>query len=133
MNHLAITIFLTHFESDLKSLTPSCLVLLASGGRCSAVMIDLPCIHGVPGTQSRRRRRLRVTAHLHVQDAPQCRRYVRKFVAVTPIRSADLSSFEISVVLGLTQLILVVGHRHFGTTLRCSVLGFFFCDCWTVE
>jgi hypothetical protein len=48
-------------NSIFKRLTPSCLVLVASYGRCPTVMIDLLYIHGVPGTPSRRRTLLRVT------------------------------------------------------------------------
>lgn len=74
--------------------------IVGVGRSCCAVMIDFHYIHGVPRTQSRRRRRLRVTARLHVQDAPQYSRYVRRFVAVTSFRSPYLPSFEICAVLG---------------------------------
>ena len=94
--HLAEAIFLTYFNFDLKSRTPSCLVLVASR-RSMLCSRDRLSIHFTvfPGTQSRRRRRLRVTIHPNVQDAPQSR-----LVVVTRFRSSGLPNFKIFAGVG---------------------------------
>jgi len=128
VNHLADTIFLTYIESDLKSLTPSCLVLFGVGR-------SMLCSHDRLPLHSRRSKNPFLTpASLACDCSSACTGRTAVQTVPTQVHRRDAFSFLLTyralrsaLFSDVRQLRWVVSRRRFGTNVGAVFLDPF-CD-----